>query len=111
MRQIKLIINPLKLNYMEKVYLVYYDNGERWEDHHVYVDKIFLSKESADVYAEEKNAPMQKYTPSVTEERYIAENWSETNGCTYSQFIENEQYDWSMYRDAKYYVSESDVHP
>ena len=96
---------------MEKVYLVYYDNGERYEDHHVYVDKIFFSKESADVYAKEKNAPMQKYTPSITEERYISENWGEDTGYNYADFIEHEQYDWSMSRDAKYYVSESDVHP
>ena len=96
---------------MKNVYLVYYDNGQSWEDHHVYVDKIFSSKESADVYAEEKNAPMQEYTPSVTEEMYISNNWAETNGMSYDEFIENEQYDWSMHRDEYYYVSESDVHP
>jgi len=103
---------------MEKVYLVYYDNGQTWEDHHVYVDKIFSSKESADKYVEEKNAPIQEYTPSITEERYISENWAEDTGYTYAGFgytyagfIENEQYDWSMHRDSKYYVSESDVHP
>lgn len=96
---------------MEKVYLVYYDNGQHWEDHHTYVDKVFLSKESADVYAEEKTAPLQKYTPSITEERYISENWFEDTGYTYTDFKENEQYDWSRSRDAKYYVSETDVHP
>ena len=34
---------------MEKVYLVYYDNGMSWEDHHVYVYKIFSSRESAEI--------------------------------------------------------------
>ena len=96
---------------MEKVYLVYYDNGQSWEDHHVYVDKIFLSKESADKYVEEKNTPIQQYIPSITEERYISENWGETTGYTYTEFIDNEMYNWSMGRDSKYYVSESDVHP
>ena len=96
---------------MEKVYLVYYDNGQHWEDHHTYVDKVFLSKESADVYVEEKNAPMKEYKPSVTEEKYISENWFESTGNDYATFIEHEQYDWSMCRDAKYYVSEQYVHP
>jgi hypothetical protein len=95
---------------MEKVYLVHYDNGQNWEDHHVYVEKIFSSKESANKYAEEKNATMQNYTPSVTEEMYISKNWAESNGMSYTEFIENEQYDWSMNRDAKYYVSESEVY-
>ena len=54
---------------------------------------------------------MQNYTPSVTEEMYISKNWAESNGMSYAEFIENEQYDWSMNRDAGYYVSESEVHP
>lgn len=110
MRLQKSLINPLKLNYMEKVYLVYYDNGERWEDHYVHVDRVFANKQSADKYAEEKNAPMQHYTPSITEEKYVSENWGQDTGYTYSEFIQNEQYDWSMARDAKYYVSEEEVY-
>jgi len=96
---------------METVFLVYYDNGLTYEDHYVSVDKIFSSKESAHKYAEEKNAPLQKYTPSVTEERYISENWSETTGYTYADFIENEHYEWSTNVDSRYYVSVMEVNP
>jgi hypothetical protein len=92
-----------------EVYLVYYDNGCSYEDHHTYVDKVFGSKESADKYAEEKNAPMQKYTPSVTEERYVSENWGETTGYTYADFIENEHYEWSINVDARYFVAAMEV--
>jgi hypothetical protein len=96
---------------MEKVYLVYYDNGMSYEDHHTYVDKVFASRESADLYAEEKNAPMKEYKPSVTEEEYISNNMAEEVGCGYDDFIQWEQLDWSMHRDARYYVSEQEVHP
>jgi hypothetical protein len=94
---------------MEKVYLVYYDNGERWEDHAVRVDMIFASEEKAVEYAEQKNAEIQTYTPSVTREKYESENWDEDTRWSYDEFIENEQYDWSMMRDSKYYVSAYDV--
>lgn len=92
---------------MEKVYLVYYDNGQRYEDHHMHVSAVFSSKESADRYAEEKNAPIREYRPSVTREEYNAEEM----GYTYDEFVESEIYDWSMYRDARYYVSEQELHP
>lgn len=94
---------------MENVYLVYYDNGESYGDHYVYVAKVFASKESADKYAEEKNTAIQTYTPSVTKEKYELENWGEENGYTYDDFIENEQYDWSIYRNSRYYVKEEEV--
>ncbi len=95
---------------MEKVYLVYYDNGQSWEDHHTYVERIFASKESADLYAEEKNAPMKEYKASVTEEEYVFKNMAEQVGYTYDEFIQWEQLDWSIHRDARYYVSEQEVH-
>lgn len=96
---------------MEKVYIVYYDNGQSWEDHYVSVSKVFASLETATKYAEEKNAPLQKFTPSVSKERYESENWAEETGCGYEQFLENEQYEWLMSSDAKYYVSEEELHP
>ena len=91
---------------MEKVYLVYYDNGMSWEDHHVYVYKIFSSRESADKCAEEKNAPIKEYKPSITKEEFNPEEV----GCTYDEFIESEVYDWSMGRDSRYYVAEKELH-
>jgi len=96
---------------MENIYLVYYDNGLSYEDHHTYVDKVFGSKESADKYTEEKNAVVQKYTPSVTEDIYISENWRETTGYTYADFIENECYEWSINVDSRYYVTTMEVIP
>jgi hypothetical protein len=92
---------------MEKIYLVYYDNGQTWEDHAVSVSKVFASKESAEKYAEEKNVPIKEYTPSVTREEYNAEEV----GCSYDEFIQSEQFDWSVYRDAYYYVREEELHP
>ena len=94
---------------MDKVYLVYYDNGESYGDHHVHVDKVFGSKESADKYAEEKNAAIQTYTPSVTKEKYESEKWQEQNGYTYNDYIEQDQYKWSMCINARYYVSVEEV--
>ena len=96
---------------MEKVYIVYYDNGQSWEDHYVSVSKVFSSLETATKYADEKNAPLRTFTPSVSVERYKNENWAEETGYTYEQFLENEQYEWLMLGDAKYYVEENDVHP
>jgi hypothetical protein len=92
---------------MEKVYLVYYDNGMSWEDHHVYVNKIFSSRESAQKYADTQNLPIKEYKPSFTREEFKPEEY----GCTYDDFIQSEQFDWSMGRDARYYVSEEEVHP
>jgi hypothetical protein len=111
MKQIKSIINPLKPTNMEKVYLVYYDNGMSYEDHHVHVSMIFASRQSADKYAEEQNAPMKEYKASVTREEYISKNMAEEIGYSYDEFIQWEQLDWSIHRDARYYVSEEDVHP
>lgn len=94
---------------MEKVYLVYYANGEGWDDYYVNVDVVFASKENADKYVEEKNALIQTYTPSVTKETYLSENWYEQNGYTYEQYIEVEMDDWSRSREARYYVIEQNV--
>lgn len=94
---------------MEKVYLVYYDNGERWEDHAVRVDMIFASEEKANEYAEQKNAKIKTYTPPVTREKYESENWHESNGYSYDDYIEQDQYDWSMMYNSRYYVSAHDV--
>lgn len=94
---------------MEKVYLVYYDNGLNYEDHYVYVDKVFGSEESANKYVQEKNTTIQTYTPSVSREQYESENWHEETRCSYNDYIEHEQYDWSMSRDSRYYVKEEEV--
>lgn len=95
---------------MENVFIVYYDNGQRWEDHSVMVHKIFSSQESATKYAEEKNTLIQTFKPSVSEEKYKADNWAEDTGCTYEDFVQNEEYDWSMTREATFYVSKEQVY-
>lgn len=38
---------------MDSVYLVWYDNGEEWEDHDTSVDKVFHTREGAEKYLEE----------------------------------------------------------
>lgn len=96
---------------MEKVYLVYYDNGQTWEDHRVSVHKVFASKESADICAEEMNIPIKEYKPSVTREEYISNNMAEDIGWSYEDYIENEQYDWSIFRESYYFVCEEELHP
>jgi len=96
---------------MKKVFLVYYDNGMSYEDHYVSVNRVFGSKESAEAYAEEKNAPLREYKAPITKEEYDANNMTQEIGYTYEDYIESDQYDWMMCRDARYYVSEEEVHP
>jgi hypothetical protein len=95
---------------MEKVYLVYFDNGMNYEDHYVHVSKVFASKESADKYAEEQNAPMRHFKCSVSKEDYYKQD-SEYIRSTYEEYVEMEQHEWMMLSDAKYYVSEEELHP
>lgn len=42
------------------VYVVIYDNGEVWEDHQWYIDKIFTNEENAEKYVkdQEKDLPI-----------------------------------------------------
>lgn len=95
---------------MKKVYLVYYDNGQRWEESNISVNKIFASKEDAEIYARGKNAALQIFTPSVSKEKYIAENYVEHTGYSWEEFLQSEQYDWSLESAyAKYSVSEEEV--
>lgn len=94
---------------MANVFLVHYDNGESYGDNYTRVDSIFASKESADKYAEEKNAPIRTYTPSITEEKYVSENWHEDTRMTYEEYIQDEWSDWNQYSKAHYYVTENIV--
>ena len=89
---------------MEKVYLVYYDNGQQWEDNSVTVMRVFASKENAEAYVEEHNSSIRNYTPSVSKEEYIQTHY------TYEQFIDMEYYDWMMDSSANYFVREEIVH-
>lgn len=36
------------------VYVVWYDNGEQWEDNYQYIDGIFLTREAAEKYLDEE---------------------------------------------------------
>lgn len=38
---------------MDSVYLVWYDNGEDWDDRYTSVEKVFHTRESAEKYLEE----------------------------------------------------------
>jgi hypothetical protein len=96
---------------MEKVYLVYYDNGQQWEDNSVTVMRVFASKENAELYVEEHNSLIRNYVPSVTKEEYIQKGYAEETHYTYEQFIDMEHYDWMMDSSANYFVREEIVHP
>lgn len=95
---------------MEKVYLVYYDNGLSYEDHNVQVYKVFASKESADNYAEEQNA-FKEFKCSVSKEDYYKQDPEAAIRSTYEEYVEMEQYHWMMFCNGKYFVSEEELHP
>jgi hypothetical protein len=98
---------------MAKVYLVYYDNGERYEDHSLHVDKVFSSYESAKKYTVEKNAPIETYIPSLSEEEFLNVQKSGLNYysyITYEEFLENDHYDWERNSNSGYYLHTEEVH-
>jgi hypothetical protein len=39
---------------MEKVFIVYYDNGMEWDDHKVEVFKVYASRDKADAFVKER---------------------------------------------------------
>jgi hypothetical protein len=92
---------------MAKVYLVYFDNGQDYDDHRVHVDKVFSSLESATKYSVEKNAPIQTYIPTVSREEFFNEKKLDSNYYsynTYEEFLEEDQYDWMRESKSGYYV-------
>lgn len=95
---------------MEKVYIVYYDNGMTYEDHDVSVNKIFRHKEDATAYAEKRNQDMQVFTPSISKEDYEKTPDEYNARYSYEDFCEMERDDWmSRYPHSNYYVSIEEV--
>jgi len=98
---------------MEKVYLVYYDNGQSYEDHDVSVSKIFANIEGANKYAEESNAPLKgPFVCSISKEDYYKQDADDIM-YIYEQFYQMELFDWNWVAlsDSRYFVCEADVHP
>lgn len=91
---------------MEKVYVVYYDNGHSYEDHDVSVNKIFLSEDSASKYVTDKNKP--KEFVAMTK----AEYYSQDPDCidqTYEDWLSSQESLWDYYNCGAYYYSEVEV--
>ena len=54
---------------LQKVFIVYYDNGMDYEDHQVDVFKVFASKDKADVFVKER---MDVINSSTEESSYYS---------------------------------------
>lgn len=102
---------PLSTAVVQKIYIVYYDNGMSYEDHDVSVNRVFQSKESADRYVEQSNAAIQgPFKPSMTEEQYNNQDPDDIH-YSYEEFCQMEMQNWMMWCNAYYYVRETDVNP
>lgn len=53
---------------MEKVFIVYYDNGMEWDDHKVEVFKVYASRDKADAFVKER---MDAINSTPKEELYF----------------------------------------
>jgi hypothetical protein len=91
---------------MDKVYLVYYDNGHSYEDHDVSVDKIFLSEDSASKYVMDMNN--KGFVPSMTKEEYYSQE-EDYNVTSYEDWLIHDESFWSYYNSGKYFYSEKEV--
>jgi hypothetical protein len=91
---------------MDKVYLVYYDNGHSYEDHDVSVDKIFLSEDSASKYVMDMNN--KGFVPSMTKEEYYSQE-EDYNITSYEDWLIHDESLWNYYNCGKYFYLEKEV--
>lgn len=54
---------------MNKIYIIWYDNGQDWEDHFKSIEKICSTKEKAD----EELLKLQRNIPTLKYNYYIEE--------------------------------------
>lgn len=95
---------------METVYVVYYDNGQHYEEHDISVQRVFASRESADNFVNEKTQKLI-FTIESKEEYEKNLNRDEPH-YSYEDYYEMQWQDWNYYcADARYYVREYAVHP
>lgn len=95
-------------NSIKKVYIVWYDNGLNYEDHHVNLEKVFTREEDAKRFAEESNSKKKEFKPSFTKEEYYNQDLDGIN-VSYEDFVEYEYHMWSYYSSSKFYYSEQAV--
>lgn len=91
---------------MEKVYIVYHDNGCFGDDHWVAVNKVFISKESANNYAEMKNSKLLTFNP------YTKEEWESMNpDYDYSHYLYNAEMEYDYIKQSTYFTQEYELNP
>lgn len=92
-----------------KVYLVWYDNGQPYADHHVYLCKVYSREENAQAHVDRENEKNKNYVPSMTKAEYYAQNPDDIT-CLYEQFVEQERDYWAFENTGKYYYTLQTVH-
>jgi hypothetical protein len=92
---------------MDKVYVVYYDNGHSYEDHDVSVDKIFLSEDSASKYVIDRNKN-RDFVTSMTKEKYYSQNPDEITQ-SFEDWLFYEMSEWNFYNSGRYFYTEKEV--
>lgn len=93
---------------LPKVFLVIYDNGLHYDEHHHYVEKVFASEESAKAYAEQRTEEA-KFNPMSREEYYAQQD---DEDCTsYEDYLLYEGGVHFMYSDQSWIVAPMDLHP
>lgn len=92
-----------------KVYLVWYDNGQAYEAHHIYLYKVYSREEDAQAHVDRENEKNKYFAPSMTKAEYYAQNPDDIT-CLYEQFVEQEWDYWTFENCGKYYYTEQEVH-
>ena len=94
---------------MENIaYVVMCDNGEQYEDHNRWIEKIFLNPEAANNYAEERNRN-NRFIPPTVEQYNQLEDIHEFYP-TYEEYLEDEESSWMIFFSSyKWYVSEHEL--
>jgi hypothetical protein len=90
---------------MEMIYVVYYDNGQPYEDHYTSVERIFASRESAEKFLNEK---IQNLVFNIeSKEEYEKDLNTDEPHYTYDEYYKMRWDEWHYYLgEAKYYIRE-----
>lgn len=94
---------------MNKIFAVYYDNGQSYEDNARNIVSVFASIEGAESFVLEKNKTLI-FVPSMTEEEFIKERGIENrNDYEHLYYTEEREHDY-MY-GGYYFINEYEVNP
>jgi hypothetical protein len=92
---------------MDKVYVVYYDNGHSHEERDVSVSKIFLSENGAVNYIIQKNYN-NEFVPSMTKQEFYSQDVDNIRQ-TYEDWLLYEKSSWDYNNCGRYFYSETEV--